>query len=241
MVSVIIPTLDEAASLPRTLAAVRSQSIAHELLVVDAGSRDATLELATTAGARALHCPARQRAAQMNLGAAHARGAVLLFLHADTLLAGGALDRLTEALQNEAIVGGAFARRFDSGSRWLRLTCWLAERRGRWLGWHLGDQAMFVRRAIFEALGGFQAMPLFEDLDFSRRLARRGRVVTLQPPVISSARRFAARGPLRTTLRDLWLTSRYLAGADPERLASRLAKAPPRGPVPVPDSNRSAR
>lgn len=224
MISVIIPTLNEARSLPRTLAAVRAQPVPHEILVVDAGSQDETTQVATAAGARTFTCPVPQRAMQMNLGAAHARGEVLLFLHADTLLPSGGLEQLASALRDDSTLGGAFTRRFDSHSPWLRLTCWLADWRGRWLGWHLGDQAIFARRAVFDELGGFRQLPLFEDLDFSRRLARRGGVVTLDPPVSSSARRFAARGPLRTTLSDFWLTCRYLAGADPARLAERRAR-----------------
>ncbi len=219
MISVIIPTLNEAAMLPASLRALHSQSVAHEVLVVDAASEDDTVALARAAGARVLESPQIQRASQLNLGAQQARGDVLLFLHADTVLPATGLERIAEALRHPRVVGGAFARRFQSDSLVLRATCLLAEWRGRWLGWNLGDQAIFVRRSVFDELKGFREIPLFEDLDFSRRLARRGQVVTLRPPVQSSARRFAARGPLRTTCADFWLTCRYLAGADPKRLA----------------------
>lgn len=211
MVSVIIPTRHEAQALPRTLERLQGQEASHEVWVVDADSRDGTVELAAAAGAQVLGGAPAQRAAQMNLGAAHARGDVLLFLHADTLLPPGGLARIEEALADARVLGGAFARRFDSPSWFLRWTCWLAAVRGRWLGWHLGDQAMFVRRTVFHALGGFPEWPVFEDLEFSRRLARCGGVVTLRPPVVTAARRFAERGPLRTTWADFWLTVRYLA------------------------------
>ncbi len=114
----------------------------------------------------------------------------MLFLHADTRLAPSALRALQAALRHEEVVGGGFARRYDSASPFLRATCALAEARTRFCGWFLGDQAIFVRRTVFAALGGFSAWDVFEDLDFSRRLARVGRVVTLRPPVVSSARRF---------------------------------------------------
>lgn len=211
MISIIIPTRHEASVLPRTLDRLRHQGPSHEVWVVDAGSRDGTAEIAAASGARVLRGASPQRAAQMNLGAAHARGDVFLFLHADTLLPPRGLAAVEEALADAQVLGGAFARRFDSPSCFLRLTCRLAVWRGRWLGWHLGDQAMFVRRSVFRALGGFPEWSVFEDLEFSRRLARRGRVVTLCPPVVTSARRFADRGPLRTTWADLWQTVGYLA------------------------------
>jgi len=148
---------------------------------------------------------------QMNLGASTAGGDTLLFLHADTQLAPGALRAIEVALEEPAVLGGGFARRYESPSLFLRLTCALAEARTRLSGWFLGDQAIFVRRATFTALGGFREWDIFEDLDFSRRVARSGRVVTLRPPVLSAARRFAARGAVRTTWRDLGLTARYLA------------------------------
>jgi len=212
MISVIIPAFNEAAELPGTLATLRTQEARHEVIVVDAGSTDGTADIAHAAGAKVIVCARRQRAAQMNLGATAARGDALLFLHADTHLAPGALRAIGAALRQRAVVGGGFARRYDSPSLFLRATCALAEARTRLCGWFLGDQAIFVRRTVFTALGGFSDWDVFEDLDFSRRLARAGRGVTLRPPVISAARRFTARGALRTTWRDLALTARYLTG-----------------------------
>lgn len=216
MISVIIPTFNEGAELPRTLAAFRSQGVPHEVLVVDAQSSDSTAILAREGGVNLIGSPRRQRAFQMNLGAAFARGETLLFLHADTRLAAGALAKITAALAKPSVVGGGFARRYDSPSLFLRLTCALAEVRTRTFGWFLGDQAIFVRQTAFAALGGFREWDSFEDLDFSRRMARMGRVVTLRPPVLSAARRFAARGAVWTTWRDFRLTVRYLSGCYPK-------------------------
>lgn len=151
----------------------------------------------------------------MNLGAANAQGAILLFLHADTWLPQNALEKIVEAIGRRGAAGGGFARRYRSGSVTLAITSRLAGLRNRFFGWHLGDQALFVRRDLFEKLGGFREIPTFEDLDFSRRLGAIGRTITLTPPVSSSARRFAEKGPLRTTWNDLLLTRRYLSGADP--------------------------
>ena len=219
MVSVIIPTLNEAELLPDTLIHVQANSAPHEILIVDGGSRDDTLKLAEAAGAQVLKSPQCQRAFQMNLGARYAQGDSFLFLHADTWIGPNALGEIEAALKCPAVAGGGFARRFRSPSRILRFTCMIAEWRSRLFGWFYGDQGIFVRRAIFEQLGGFQDLPLFEDVDFSRRLTRQGRMVTLRSKVVSSARRFADRGVLTAVVSDGWLTIRYLAGADPRRLA----------------------
>ncbi len=212
MVSVVIPTLNEARNLPETLQAVNAAAggTTYEIIVVDGGSADETMEVARAHGCVCLPSPRPQRAAQMNHGAAHTTGETLLFLHADTRLPPGALELVAAACQQLGVSGGGFARRYASPSWWLALTCRLAEWRNRWIGWHLGDQAIFVRRPVFEQMGGFRPMDVFEDVDFSRRLGRAGRLVTLQPPVVSSARRFSGKGPLRTSLADFRATLRYL-------------------------------
>ena len=232
MLSVVIPTLNEADALPRTLDALTRAAgeQAVEVIVVDAGSRDATPDVARARGCLVVRSPRAQRAAQMNAGAARARGEVLLFLHADTLLPPGACGQVSAACGRLGVVGGGFARRYDSPSRWLRFTCWLARWRNRWFGWHLGDQAVFVRRAVFERLGGFRGFDVFEDVDFSRRLAAEGRLVTLEPPVLSSARRFAGRGTFRRSLADAWLMCRYRLGTPPHRL--KKARVQPASPFP---------
>ena len=216
LISVIIPAFDEADSLGKAIAAVQANDVTFEILVVDAGSSDDTVKISAVAGARVLESLRRQRAYQLNLGAQHARGGILLFLHADTLLPKHALQSIITALGDGRAVGGAFARRYASPSLLLRATCLLAHCRNRLIGWHLGDQAMFVRRASFFQLGGFREVGQFEDLDFSRRLRTFGRTVTLRPCVTSSARRFERSGPARTTLRDFILTIRYVISGLPE-------------------------
>ncbi|MDQ3200043.1 MAG: TIGR04283 family arsenosugar biosynthesis glycosyltransferase [Verrucomicrobiota bacterium] len=214
--SIIIPVANEAAALPQCLA--RLESSPNEIIVVDAQSEDDTCGIVERAGARLFSHPQRHRARQMNHGAAEASGSILLFLHADTLLPPGALAKIVRALDRPEVVGGAFIRRYLSPSLTLALTTRLAALRNRLIGWHLGDQAIFVRREVFEKLGGYRDMPIFEDLDFSRRLRSLGQTVTLAPPVLTSARRFAEKGPLRTTWDDLLLTRQYLSGKDPNDL-----------------------
>ena len=199
-ISVIIPALNEARELPETLARL---SGAEEIIIADGGSVDGTESIA---GAKVVHSP-RGRALQMNAGAAQAAGDIFLFLHADTWLQPGCLDALRAEIVGA--VGGAFERRFRINSQFLRFTCAVAAMRNRAIGWHLGDQAIFCRATTFRELGGFANMRAFEDVDFSRRLARKGRLVTLRPPVLTSARRFEE-GPLKRTAKDLVLTLRYL-------------------------------
>jgi rSAM/selenodomain-associated transferase 2 len=212
LVSVIIPTLDEVHSICPTLDAVAANETAHEVIVVDGGSSDGTADLAEQRGACLVRATERNRAIQMNEGRRMAKGETLLFLHADTLIAQEALMKIANVLRDRQVAGGAFGRRYACPSLFLRTTCLLAELRGKAFGWFLGDQAIFVRTEVFDALGGFRELEIFEDLDFSRRMKQAGRVVTLRPRVLSSARRFSSRGPVRTTLSDLWLTCRYLLG-----------------------------
>ncbi len=215
-VDVVIPALNEEALLPGTLASVARQPGPKSAVVVDGGSGDGTPGAAEDAGVRVLRA-GRGRARQMNAGAAATGGGALLFLHADTRLPEGALDHVREALADPAVAGGCFRLAFDRGGLWLRL--WSLP---LWMRWHrfaFGDRALFVRRAVFEAAGGFPEQPLFEDLDLVRAVRRRGRFVFLDAAVTTSARRFAAVGPLRQQLRNLALWAAWLAGVAPERVA----------------------
>lgn len=209
-VSVIVPVWNEQVALPGCLRAVGLGRPGVEVIVVDAGSSDGSVGVALRHGARVVPSPVRQRAAQLNLGAAKAQGKLLLFLHADTVLPHSWLAVLEAAFApGGETVGGAFARRFDSPSWWLGFTAWLADWRGRWTGIFLGDQAMVVRRSVFRRLGGFAELDACEDLEFSARLARAGRTVLLRPAVRTSARRFARRGPVLQTFRDLAQATRF--------------------------------
>ena len=210
MTSIIIPTLNEEEELPATIRKALEAGSESEIILGDAGSTDRTVGIALAAGCRVLTSPVPGRAAQMNFAAAAAAGDVFLFLHADSWLGPGALAAIQCALSDGRIVGGAFVRRFRSQSPLLALTCLLAQLRNQTLGWHLGDQGIFVRRRVFEELNGFPPWLMFEDLEFSRRLKRIGRTVTLRPVLLSSARRFARLGPWKRTSLDLWLTLRYL-------------------------------
>lgn len=216
--SIIIPTLNEARAVGPRVAACFSLRPDPEVIVADGGSGDRTANLARRAGAIVVTSP-RGRGIQMNAGAAAASGEVLVFLHVDVVMPQQAWSALETAVARADLVGGAFRRRFDSPSRFLALGCRLADLRGAWLRLYLGDQAIFTRRAAFDALGGYPTTPLFEDLEFSRRLRRRGRTTLIRAPVLASARRFDAEGDMLRLGRNLCLVAAYGLGVNPERLA----------------------
>ena len=209
MISVIIPVFNEKAYLPKTLTYLKANQHPYEVLVVDGGSTDGSVELAQKKGLRVLESAVRQRATQMNLGARAAHGTSLLFLHADTLLCSDSLAKIASALNDEETVGGAFARRFDHPSFFLKVMCRLADFRGCLFGIYFGDQGLFVKTEAFHRLGGFREMGMCEDADFSRRLRQLGRTRLLTPSILSSGRRFENDGPIRRSLRDFWLLIRY--------------------------------
>ena len=217
MISVVVPTLDEAASLAQTLTAARGRGVG-DVVVVDGGSRDATREVAARLADRVLVAP-RGRAAQMNAGAAAARGDVLLFLHADTQLPDDFADAVAKVLVAPEVVGGFFAVVLDAPGWRYALTARLISVRSRITGIATGDQAIFVRRAVFEALGGFAPLPLMEDIELMHRLKRRGRVAALRQAVTTSTRRWERRGFWRTVLLMWALRVGYYAGISPGTLA----------------------
>ncbi len=210
-ISVIIPTLNEAEYLARVLQALAAgRGGANEVIVVDGGSRDGSRKIAKKGGAQVIDCLSAGRARQMNRGAEAAQGELLFFLHGDTLVPDGALDLIEKALEDENVVGGGFIRQFDSDSRWLDWTCRLSDWRSERLGVFLGDQGIFVRREIFDKMGGFdESLACCEDLRFSMKLREQGCVAALRPAVISSARRFEKLGPICTTLRDGYFAIRH--------------------------------
>lgn len=216
--SIVIPALDEAENLARLLPELARGAAAAEVLVVDGGSRDATgPTVARHPGAR-LVVAARGRARQMNAGAREAAGDALLFLHADTTLPEGAVTAIERALAEPAVVGGRFDVRFDRARPVLRMVAWFMNARSRWSGICTGDQAIFVRRADFEAVGGYPDIPLMEDIELSRRLKRRGRLRALRLRVTTSARKWEREGPLRTIALMWALRFLHFWGVAPARL-----------------------
>jgi len=199
--SVVLPTLDEETRIGAAVAALRRTRGVDEIVVVDGASTDATVALARSAGATVLHGP-RGRGLQLNLGAAHARGDALLFLHVDCRLPDDAVQRVHHTLAQPDVVAGAFRTKHvldGPGQRWLRPVLPLADLRSRYTRHPYGDQALFVRADAFRAIGGYRAAPMMEDVDLARRLWRVGRIQLLPEQVKVSARRYAS-GPLRAAV-----------------------------------------
>jgi rSAM/selenodomain-associated transferase 2 len=219
--SVILPVLDEAAHVEAAVGHLCALSPSPEIVVVDGGSTDGTPALARAAGADAVLAAPRGRARQMNAGAAAAAGEVLCFLHADVRLPAGAPRLIDAALADPAAPGGAFRTWHVPEGPWPRPLApllHLADLRSRYARLPYGDQALFVRRAAFEAVGGFPDIPLMEDLAFSRRLRRLGPLARVPASVTVSARRFQ-QGPVRYTVLVNTFPVLYYLGVPPAALA----------------------
>lgn len=217
-VSVIVPALDDARLIGAAVASARA-ALAHEVIVVDGGSRDLTRQTAEAAGAQIVDSPPG-RAVQMNAGAARASGEVLLFLHADTLLPAGGCRLAADALSSPAVSAGGFGFSVPDTARHSRLISAAGRWRARLGGLPWGDQALFMSRDVFRELGGFPEQPVMEDMELVHRLRRFGRVVTLPQRAITSARAWDEHGLLLPTAVNLAAIAAYRAGADPRRIAA---------------------
>jgi rSAM/selenodomain-associated transferase 2 len=215
MISVIIPVLNEADSIAGTLRAIFDLDPSLDVIVIDGGSEDGTVRAASSEGARVI-LSSRGRGLQLGKGAELARGDTLWFVHADTLPHPGALADIEAALRDPGVAGGNFRLRFDGfglGTRFLNHMQGVR----RVLGWHYGDNTIFVRRGVYREIGGFRAYPLFEDADLVKRIRRAGRFVTLPGPVTSSSRRFDNGRFLATGLLWIVLQTLYWIGVPPRQ------------------------
>ena len=220
VLSIVIPALNESsviADLLASLAPLRARGV--EIIVVDGGSADGTVEAAAR-GADRVIVARRGRARQMNAGAAAARAPLLLFLHADTRLPANADRLIVDGLGAAGLEWGRFDIRIEGESRWLPLVASFMNLRSRITGIATGDQAMFVTRRAFDSVRGFPDQALMEDIELSSRLKQRGPPLCLGPPVVTSGRRWSARGLGRTILLMWWIRLLYFFGVAPDRLAS---------------------
>jgi rSAM/selenodomain-associated transferase 2 len=219
--SIVVPVLNEAAGIEASLAALgplRGRGV--EVIVVDGGSADATVAFAAPFADQVIVAP-QGRAAQMNAGARASHGTVLLFLHADTTLPADAARAILDGLERERREWGRFDVAIAGSTPLLAMVARLMNARSRLTGIATGDQAIFVRRAAFDAAGGFPEIPLMEDVALSKALKRRSPPLCLRQRVITSARRWEKHGTLRTILLMWHLRLAYALGADPRLLARR--------------------
>lgn len=215
--SVIVPVLNEQDGIEDALRSARAASAA-EVVVVDGGSTDETVVRAKPLADRVLHAP-RGRAVQMNAGARAARGDVLLFLHGDTRLPPSYVTEVGDAIAAGA-AGGRFDVVLDGRSALLPVVAALMNLRSRLTGISTGDQAIFVRRDVFERLGGYAPISLMEDVELTSRLRHTGKLAALRSQVITSGRRWDEHGAVRTVLLMWSLRLAYACGVSAEQLAA---------------------
>lgn len=215
-IAIIIPTLNEAKNITKAIASTET-STNVEVIVVDGGSEDNTVELAQSLGVKVLFA-SKSRADQMNQGGITATGDILLFLHADTCLPAQFDILVRDTLAQTNVIAGAFALQIDAALWSLRLIEIGVNWRSRTLQMPYGDQAIFLPRAVFDKIGGFPELPMMEDFELMRRLKRWGRIAIIPVPILTSARRWLQKGVIKTTLMNQIAIIAYLLGVSPERI-----------------------
>lgn len=216
-ISIIIPTLNEEAILRRNLSQLR-QETKCEIILTDGGSSDETLSIAKEFGCRIV-CGDSGRGKQMNRGTDIARGDIVLFLHADTFLPADFPSLIEKTLKDKSISLGCFSLQTDKNSYRMAIICFFANLRSRFLSMPYGDQAFFTTKEQFVEMGGFPEVEIMEDYIFARKMKKVGKIITLQEPVITSARRWQNIGPAKTTLLNQVILLAHLLGVRPKVLA----------------------
>ena len=217
-ISIIIPTLNESKNIQATLASTQA-STNVEIIVVDGGSRDDTVDIVESLGVKVI-ASYKNRARQMNAGAKNATGDILLFLHADTVLPADFDAMIRTALQQPSSVGGAFALRINAPDVGLRLVEWGVKWRSKLFKMPYGDQAIFITKEKFNSIGGFPELAIMEDFELIRHLKTLGKITFIPVPVITSPRRWLKKGILQTTLINQIVIIAYFIGISPEIIRS---------------------
>jgi len=222
-IAIIVPVFNEERVLPELIANLQ-QMDANELIVVDGGSTDHTCRLLADSHIRWISS-ILGRAAQMNAGLQECKSDILLFIHSDTIINSSHLLAVKQAMQDESVVGGRFDVRLSGDWFAFRVIAYFINMRSRLSGISTGDQCQFVRRSVFERMGGFPEQALMEDIEFSKRLKRYGKLACLRQKVGTSSRRWERYGVMRTVWLMWKLRFLYWLGVSPEKLAQAYRQA----------------
>lgn len=216
MISIIVPVLNEEKTIENALIRLCALQGEKEIIVVDGGSNDNTVRIASK---YAIVLESQKgRAKQMNTGASVAKGNILWFVHSDSVVSTDSLEGIEKAI-NKGYIGGGFSLYFyDYDTRFMRFVSKSSTWRAKYLGLYFGDQGVFVRKDIFHELGGYKEMELMEDWDFAKRLGKKGKMKMLDIKIGTSARRFKTGGQLRTLLLMHKLKVLYILGVSPSKL-----------------------
>ncbi|XHU96423.1 MAG: TIGR04283 family arsenosugar biosynthesis glycosyltransferase [cyanobacterium endosymbiont of Rhopalodia gibba] len=218
IISIIIPVLNEETFIVKTLNNLQINE-AIEVIVVDGGSKDNTVQLVRNMGVKIIQLTQASRSLQMNQGALLATGNILLFLHADTILPQGYDELILNSFSNSKIVGGAFKLKIDLPLFSLRLIEILVNWRSQIFSIPYGDQGIFVKTLVFREIGGFTNFPIMEDFEFIQKLNKRGKIVIVSAKVVTSGRRWQKLGVVKTTLINQLIILGYYLGVPPKKLA----------------------
>ena len=219
--SIVVPVLNETERINSVTEHINSQGkgFGYEIIVVDGDTQGSTIGAIHDNSVRTIKTQ-KCRARQMNAGAAMARGKILIFLHADTELPDNALKKISEVLENQQYVGGAFDLAIDSDRLLLKYIAFRANMRSRSNRIPYGDQAIFIRKSYFDKIGRFKEIPLMEDVDLMRRIKKDNKKIFILPDkVTTSSRRWQRDGVLYTTFRNQVLVALFYLGVSPATLA----------------------
>ena len=216
MISIVIPTYNESRVILRCLDSVFIQNENYEIIIIDAGN-DKTLEKIKKYKKIKYFTCKKGRSSQMNKGARHASGDILLFLHADTILPVNALEEIEKTFR-EGFVGGGFHQQFTEKNLLLRLVSFRSNFRSSFFKIFFGDQAIFVKKEVFEKLGGFKQIPIMEDLDFSKRMKKLGKLKTIKNKITISGRKYLEKGIIRLSFVYFILMIMYHLGFSYEKI-----------------------
>jgi rSAM/selenodomain-associated transferase 2 len=216
MVSIIIPVLNEEKAIPALMNNLAAQEGKCEIIIVDGGSTDQSLEICKNYNNLTVITSEKGRADQMNKGAEIAGGDVLLFLHADTLLPPGGIGAIEAAMVEEETVGGSFYLKFDMENLAFRFFSVFTRINSAYLTY--GDQGIFIKKSVFEEIGAFKQLPILEDFEIQKRLRKKGRFIKLPLPVTTSARRFLHNGIFKQQLLNIALLCAYELGYSPAKI-----------------------